>query len=491
MNLPFLPVALPLLLWALPAFSQDPPPPKPPAPPKAPAASGDVLAGIDFKAADKDGNGSLSTEELSAAAFAGLDADKDGRLSSEELSAFPGLGGRRARGAPGEGGVGGEDRGRRGRLLDRDGDGFVDASEFRFPMARMADEDGDGSLSAEEFSGFKERAARTGRREAAPPGAKEPPAPPRGPDRDGMLRRLDADGDGAIARSEWKGDGAEFDRLDADKDGRLAGEELRGRPGEGRQRQRPGPLEGGNPMEHDQNADGKLSPKEFSAYLFSRLDADRDGSLVSEDLQGIPFPPRYNTGQEGTGRERLMQDLDHDRDGKVSAAEFVLPERLWRLFDRDRDDFVKADEIPRPGEGRGPGGRRPEGLEIRSVEDALSRMDSNKDGELTSAEWKAPRQFFDRFDGDKDGKLTRTELETGIEKGKASGLIREPDDFLTRHDKNKDGKVTREEFEGSAEAFDRADSNGDGAITAADRPAGTPSTPPTAPPRKEKRRERV
>ncbi len=486
MNLPFLPVALPLLLWALPAFSQDPPPPKPPAPPKAPAASGDVLAGIDFKAADKDGNGSLSTEELSAAAFAGLDADKDGRLSSEELTAFPGLGGRRARGAPGEGEVGGEDRGRRGRLLDRDGDGFVDASEFRFPMTPMADEDGDGSLSSEEFSRLKESASRVGQR----PGS-EPPAAPQATERDRDLRRLDADGDGAVARSEWKGEAAEFDRMDANKDGKIAGDEFRGARGPGRARREGGLFAEGNAMEFDHNADGKLSPKEFSTYLFSRLDADRDGSLVSEDLQGIPFPPRYNTGQEGTGRERLMQDLDHDRDGKVSAAEFVLPERLWRLFDRDRDDFVKADELPRPGEGRGPGGRRFEGLEIRSVEEALSRMDSNKDGELTAAEWKAPRPFFDRFDGDKDGKLTRTELETGIEKGKASGLIREPDDFLTRHDKNKDGKVTREEFAGPAEAFDRADTNGDGAITAADRPAGTPSTPPTEPPKNEKRRTRV
>jgi Ca2+-binding EF-hand superfamily protein len=474
MNLPFLPVAL---LSALPAFSQDPPPPKPPAPPKAPAPGG-VLGGIDFKAADKDGNGSLSREELSAAAFARLDIDKDGKLSSEEMSALPGLGRRRQRE--------GEEPARSGRGLDRDGDGFVDASEFRFPMMPMADEDEDGSLSVEEFSRLKGRASRFGQR----PGS-EPPAAPQATERDRDLRRLDADGDGAIARSEWKGEAAEFDRMDANKDGKIAGDELRGARGPGRARREGGLFAEGNAMEFDQNADGKLSPKEFSTYLFSRLDSDRDGSLLAQDLQGIPFPPRYNTGQEGTGRDRLMQDLDHDRDGKISASEFVLPERLWRLFDRDRDDFVKADEIPRPGEGRGPGGRRFEGLEIRSVEDALSRMDSNKDGELTSAEWTAPRQLFDRFDGDKDGKLTRTELQTGIEKGKASGLIREPDDFLARHDKNKDGKVTREEFEGPAEAFDRADTNGDGAITAADRPAGTPTTPPTEPPRKAKRRERV
>ncbi|MGH7151003.1 MAG: EF-hand domain-containing protein, partial [Planctomycetota bacterium] len=344
----------------------------------------------------------------------------------------------------------------------------------------------DGSLSGEEFSRLKERASRFGQGEEA---GGEPPAPPEAPDRDRNLRRLDADGDGAISRSEWKGNAAEFDRMDADKDGAIAGEELRGGRGEGRARREAGLFAEGNPMEFDQNADGKLAPKEFSTYLFSRLDADRDGSLLSQDLQGIPFPPRYNTGQEGTGRERLMQDLDHDRDGKLSAAEFVLPERLWRLFDRDRDDFVKPEELPRPGEGRGPGGRRFEGLEVRSAEEALSRMDSNKDGELTATEWKAPRPIFDRFDGDKDGKLSRTELETGIEKGKASGLIREPDDFLARHDRNKDGKVTREEFEGPADAFDRADTNGDGAITAADRPPGTPPAPPTEPPKKEKRRE--
>src|SRR5262245_8091912 len=481
MNRILLPLAT-LLLFGPSAFSQEPPPPKPPAPPKA-SASGGALAGIDFRTADRDGNGSLSPEELSAAAFGRLDADKDGRLSPEELAALPGPARRRPRERAGEEPA----RPERGRLLDRNGDGFVDASEFRFPMTPMADEAGAGSLSAEEFSRLQERASRFNQGLG-----EQPPAPPERADRDRDLLRLDADGDGAVSRAEWKGDPAGFDRMDANKDGRIAGEELRGGRREGRGRREGGGLfADGNPMEFDKNADGKLSPKEFSTYLFSRLDADGDGFLVAQDLQGIPFPPRYNTGEEGTGRERLMQDLDHDRDGKISAEEFVLPERLWRLFDRDRDDFVKPEELPRPGEGRGPGGRRLEGLEIRSVEEALSRMDANKDGELTAAEWTGPRQIFDRFDGDKDGKLSRSELEAGIEKGKAAGLIREPDDFLARHDRNKDGKVTREEFDGPAEAFDRADTNGDGAITAADRPPGTPPTPPTEPPKRERRRTRV
>ncbi|MGH7151651.1 MAG: hypothetical protein ACREIU_13175, partial [Planctomycetota bacterium] len=119
MNRPLLPVAIPLLLCGLPVLAQEPPPPKPPAPPKAPLASSGVLAGIDFKVADKDGNGSLSSEEISAAAFARLDADKDGKLSSGELSALSGLARRRPRERAGEEPA----RPERGRALDRDGDG--------------------------------------------------------------------------------------------------------------------------------------------------------------------------------------------------------------------------------------------------------------------------------------------------------------------------------------------------------------------------------
>jgi Ca2+-binding EF-hand superfamily protein len=214
----------------------------------------------------------------------------------------------------------------------------------------------------------------------------------------------------------------------------------------------------------DADGDGKLSLKEASAGIFASADADRSGFLAREEIKAIrfPFPPRYGTGKPGTGVDRLLQDVDHDRDGKVSEKEFQLPPMLWRLLDRDRSGFVTEDEIR---------ARRPErGLELRSVEEALERMDRDRDGSVSREEWRGPAPIFDRWDSDKDGVLSSAELKTGIERAKAAGIIAEPADFLRRYDANQDGKVTLEEFGGPADAFRRADTNGDGVVTAADRP---------------------
>ena len=59
----------------------------------------------------------------------------------------------------------------------------------------------------------------------------------------------------------------------------------------------------------------------------------------------------------------------------------------------------------------------------------------------------------------------------GAAPGVTETFVREAehDEFLGRYDANGDGRVSREEFPGSAEAFRRADRNGDGCVNAQDR----------------------
>lgn len=96
--------------------------------------------------------------------------------------------------------------------LDANGDGAVEKSEVRAAAANRfaaADANGDGRLTRDELvaSGHRKAEKRA----------------------DKMLKRLDADGDGAISAAELEGHGGKhekraekmFDRLDADGDGRI------------------------------------------------------------------------------------------------------------------------------------------------------------------------------------------------------------------------------------------------------------------------------
>lgn len=146
---------------------------------------------VDFTAADADGDGNLTLEEMKAyraARIADLDADKDGRISAEELIA------RDMKVA--EAGI----RARVAKMMERmdaDGDGALTAAEVMsmpMPDERMfgrLDRDGDGAVSKAEFDAARDRMHdRMGKGPKGPHGPKgkgmgkgmgdAPPPPPPG-----------------------------------------------------------------------------------------------------------------------------------------------------------------------------------------------------------------------------------------------------------------------------------------------------------------------
>ena len=97
------------------------------------------------------------------------------------------------------------------------------------------------------------------------------------------------------------------------------------------------------------------------------------------------------------------------------------------------------------------------------------RYDTNKDGVVDRAEWKAGQEArFKQLDTNKDGKLTQDEL---FARTPAVGNSVLPSDrqverqsaYFQRLDANKDGVVTLEEFMAQADRnFARCDVNKDG-----------------------------
>jgi Ca2+-binding EF-hand superfamily protein len=214
-----------------------------------------------------------------------------------------------------------------------------------------------------------------------------------------LVTALDTNQDGTISSAEIKAATATLAKLDTNGDGKLSAEELRpafgpgggrGFGGEGRGRGGEGGP-GGTPamsaddladtlMAFDRNGDGTLTrteiPERFQG-LFDRADTNKDGVLTKEELKQSATASVQEAERGGRGGERggrggeagrrggpidpLMQALDKDSDGTLSAAELAdAPKALLRL-DKNGDGQLTADEyrmaMP-PGPGRGGEERR-------------------------------------------------------------------------------------------------------------------------------------
>jgi Ca2+-binding EF-hand superfamily protein len=95
----------------------------------------------------------------------------------------------------------------------------------------------------------------------------------------------------------------------------------------------------------------------------------------------------------------------------------------------------------------------------------LARVDTDKDGKISKAEFDAESAtLFQRLDKNSDGKIASDEVPThhwgGKDGGKGGGM-------LGRMDTDKDGKITKAEFTVAEDKmFQKLDTNGDGVITA-------------------------
>lgn len=170
----------------------------------------------------------------------------------------------------------------------------------------------------------------------------------------------------------------------------------------------------------DENKDGKLSRDEFPGPdgIFDRMDENKDGSVSREEME------RAHQEMQKRMVERLKAQ-DEDKDGKVSRDEFEGPPGLFDRIDANKDGSLSTEEIenfrpgpgpggerpgPRGGERPGPRGERPGPRGAGAPGERFNEQDKDNDGKLSRDEFRGPEGAFDRMDENKDGFLSREEI---------------------------------------------------------------------------------
>jgi Ca2+-binding EF-hand superfamily protein len=294
---------------------------------------------------------------------------------------------------------------------NRNGDGFVDAAEFRA------------------MSGGRHR----------------PPMPPMTGEQlrahaKQIMERLDKNGDGKLGKDELpkqvagggpRRGGPDLAHADTNKDGFVDLLELvvaleeagAGRGGKRGRRRGPGMLK--QLMERfDADKDGRVTKEEWKGRpeIFVRLDANKDGAITKDEVEKAMQRMAHWRGRSA---DAMLRRWDSDKDGAISREEWRLDRAFFDRFDRNKDGVLRADELVVFGRGRR-GRKSP-----MTLGRFLKEFDKNGDGKVARDECRDERRFAEM---DADG----------------------------------DGVLSRAEFTGPAGLFEKKDRNGDGVIDAND-----------------------
>ena len=194
--------------------------------------------------------------------------------------------------------------------------------------------------------------------------------------------QVDANQDGFIDRAEaarMPRLAERFDRMDQDKDGRLSADE-RPKPRDMR-RKRGG--HGGWMQRADTDKDGRISRAEAQAMQakagdrFEKMDVNKDGYVDRSDMQA----------RVAQKRDAFFVGADSNRDGRLSRDEFVV-EQGARNAERREQWARRAAANGKPAQAR-PAPTLEQ--QIQRATALFDRMDSDRNGTLTRAEFAAAK----------------------------------------------------------------------------------------------------
>lgn len=230
--------------------------------------------------------------------------------------------------------------------------------------------------------------------------------PEGGPPPRPVILAIDTNRDGKFSVEEIAAAGVGLISLDADHDGQLTSLEYLPSQTDPKSNKPDETLH--RLMGLDRNGDGVLTKDEVPERMqgmFSRIDANHDDKLTQDEIRAsasnLKGPNgRAQRGGEATRMDPVLNALDTDRDGVMSATELAAAPTSLKALDKDGNGEISQDEM-RPRQMT-PADR---------ARHMLDEWDTNKDGKLSKPE--APdrmQQQFDTLDTNHDGALTEEEL---------------------------------------------------------------------------------
>ena len=167
--------------------------------------------------------------------------------------------------------------------------------------------------------------------------------------RDMRFPSLDANRDGRISRSEWRGTANAFRIRDWNGDGVLSGDEVRmgAYPPNNSLEARDYSMSAEERFSYlDYDNNGVVTEREWDGTLdqFDRLDRNRDGRLTRAELGSVRSATSFAA-------------IDSNRDGRITLGEWPWSRRSFIAQDQDSDGVITRNEY-RGGGGGGGGGER-------------------------------------------------------------------------------------------------------------------------------------
>jgi Ca2+-binding EF-hand superfamily protein len=265
---------------------------------------------------------------------------------------------------------------------------------------------------------------------------------------DPIGKAIDSDGNHVISAAELANAPVALLALDADKDGKLSKGEC-GHKKSGEQRGRATRM-----AMLDKDKDGKISKEEAGERLgdrFAEMDKNTDGFIDKEEMKAM----------RGAGKSDGKAGGQAKGQGKGQAGK--SPEGKPEDGARPQGDKPKS-------KGQGQGGRGGEMRRRGGGSPFMRAIDADHNGELSADEIKGSTVSLTKLDKNKDGQLTKEEIMPARgRRGDGGGGAGRMGGFFERMDQDGDGKISREEAPGRmADRFDDLDGDGDGFITQAE-----------------------